>query len=133
MGYDGWMCAKCVDKKSYPTFVKVLAIEKLSDEIRMRIFWYVGASAMRQQCRKTWHWFLEGKAWSTNDIWKLTRAAEGQIKGGLVWRGKFYRTSTFFRHDQNLMDKIIDFLVGKQPVRGWTGGSSTVLGWDYAD
>ena len=115
-----WMCCKCVDKMSQETFVKVLAIDKFTVEVRGNILSFVQASAMREQCRNTWRWFVQGADYTTNDIYSARQTVEEQMKYGIVWRYRYYRTSSFFRSDEDLLDRIIEFLVGRKPAEPWS-------------
>lgn len=89
-----------------------MAIEALSVEARLHIFSFVQPSAMRSQCRKTWRYFLQGAQYTDNIIWSTNIKVESQIKWGLVWQGQRYRTSVYWALHEDLMDRIIDFLVG---------------------
>ena len=108
-------CTRCVDKNNQENFVKLMAIEALSVETRLHIFSFVQPSAMRSQCRKTWRYFLQGAQYTDNIIWSTNIKVESQIKWGLVWQGQRYRTSVYWALHEDLMDRIIDFLVGAPP------------------
>ena len=112
-GNDGFLCSQCEQQSLVATFAFHFAVPQLDKEssLRIHILTFLCVLPIRLQRRRTLRKLLQGKPWTTNDMWQCRQAFEAQCYGSVSRAGRVYRTcSRRLSHNDDFFDLVMNFL-----------------------
>ena len=112
---DEFLCSQCEQQSLVATFAFHFAVPQLDKEssLRIHILTFLYVLPIRLQRRRTLRKLLQGRPWTTNDMWQCRQAFEAQLYGSISRVGRVYRIRRGRRldPDHDFFDLVMDFLI----------------------
>ena len=111
---DGFLCSQCEQQSLVATFAFHFAVPQLDKEssLRIHILTFLCVLPIRLQRRRTLRKLLQGKPWTTNDMWQCRLLFEAQFYGSISRAGRVYRIRRLYRvyPNHDFLELVMNFL-----------------------
>ena len=110
---DEFLCSQCEQQSLVATFAFHFAVPQLdkAPNLRIHILTFLCDLPIRLQRRRTLRIVLQGKPWTTNDMWQCRQAFEAQCYGSISRAGRVYRTrGRRLNLDHDFLELVMNFL-----------------------
>ena len=117
--YDKFLCSQCEQQSLVATFAFHFAVPQLdkASSLRIRILTFLCDLPIRLQRRRALRKLLQGKPWTTNDMWQCRQAFEAQCYGSISRAGRVYRTcGRRLSPNDDFFDLVMNFLTWAAPT-----------------
>ena len=117
---DEFLCSQCEQQSLVATFAFHFAVPQLDKEssLRIHILTFLCVLPIRLQRRRTLRKLLQGKPWTTNDMWQCRQAFEDQLRASISRAGRVYRIGHDFctgrlrlRADHDFLELVMIFFI----------------------